>query len=253
MRYKYNISDLKYIESLKHKRKAVVYYNEKKEKYVDVNSNSIISYNNERLYNQKDIKLIENLDKILSYYDLWLLLIDSSGKKHTEVPASVINELISIFEKINSYNDILKREIDYISHLVTEICISNLILSQNKKNQDNNFDLVINGIDSCFSEEEEIKLRKLILNYIFIDTAINGLTERNLIIRKENNTIDYKILRILKYLGMDVKIEEIPDFKIEYNLEGIKYYDSKGNKTIDSNIDREEVEKVKKMIDKRAF
>lgn len=197
--------------------------------------------------------MIGSLDQVLSYYDMWVLLIDSNGKKNTKINAEIINDLVALFEKISSLNNLLIREIDYISNLVTDICISNLILSKNKKKKNNDFNLVIDGVKSWFSEEEETKLRRLLLNYIFIDTAINGISDRKLIIRKEKGLIDYKILRILKYLGININIEDIPDFTIKYNLEGIDYCDSKGNKTINENLSKESAEKVKKLVDKRTI
>ena len=69
----------------------------------------------------------------------------------------------------------------------------------------------------------------------------------------EHKLIDYKILRILKYLEMNINVEDIPNFKIEYNLEGINYYDSKGNKTVEDNLSKEEVEKIKKLVDKKTI
>lgn len=253
MYYKYNIDDLKYIESLKHNRKAVVYYDQERKKYVDVNSNTVASNHNQRLYDEKNIRLIGSLDEVLSYYDMWVLLIDSNGKKNTKINTEIINGLVAVFEKISSLDDIFIMEIDYISNLVTDICVSNLILSKNKKSKNNDFNLVMDEVKSWIPEEKETNLRRLLLNYIFIDTAINGITERKLIIRKEKGLIDYKVLRILKYLGININVEDIPNFTIKYNLEGINYCDSNGNETEEQNLSKKEVEKVKKLVDKRAI
>lgn len=247
---KYNIDDLKYIYSLKHKRKAVVYLDKNKDKYIDINSNTKLYSNNLIEYNRKNIELIGDLNKIISCYDMWVLLIDQHGKICKEVTIKFINKLMLTLEKKLSLNNLLIREVDYISQLVTEICMSNLVFSKNSKTKSNNFDLVISGIESCFSKEEETRLRKLIFNYIFIDVVMNGFDGHRLIISKENNLIDYKILRSLKYLGIDINVDDIPNFKIEYNLAGINYYDSEGNKTVECNLDREEKEKVKKFVDK---
>lgn len=253
MVHKYNIDDLKYIYSLKYERNAIVYYDKNKHKYVDINSNTAAYNNNIRLYDKRQIKLICDLNQMFLNHGIWVTLIDSHGKMCTELTTKVINNLMLGLKKILSLNSLLVREIDYICNLVTEICISNLVLSQSKKEKNNDFDLVINGIESCFSKEKEIALRDMISKYIFIDIAMNGIDGRRLIINKENNLIDYKILRILKYLGLNINVEDIPNFKIEYNLEGINYYDSKGNKTVEGNLDKEEVEKVKKFVDKRSI
>lgn len=252
MAKKYNIDGLKYIESLKFNQKAVVYYDEQKEKYVDVNSNTDIYYNNVRVYNKEEVKIICDFNKILFFNSIWILLVDQYGKMHNEITAEVINNIVTIYEKINNFNEPFEREIYYIANLVSEICVSNLALSYDKE-CDNDFDCVVNGLDIDILEEKELQLRELLLNYIYVDSAINGLTERKLIINKENNLIDYKILRVLRYLELDMNIEDIPNFKIEYNLEGINYYDSKGNKTIEENLSRQEVEKIKKLVDKRTF
>ena len=250
MVHKYNVDDLKYIYSLKHKRKAVVYYDDKKGKYIDVNSNTVMSNYNERVYNEKDTKVICDFNKIVSYNYLFVLLIDAYGQKRTKLTAEVINEIMSIFDKVFSFTEPVVREIDYISNLVAEICVSNLALSYNKDNKNNEYDLVVNGLEMNISEEEQLNLKRLLSGYVFIDTAVNLVTERKTIVRKEKKLIDYKILRSLKYLGININIEDIPNFKIEYNLEGINYYDSKGNKTVEGNLDKEEVEKVKKFVDK---
>lgn len=252
MAKKYNVDELKYIESLKFNKKAVVYYDNESGKYIDINSNTDIYYNNIRAYKKNEVNIICDFNKVLFYNSLWVLLLDSYGQKRNQITAELINDIIRIFEKINGFCEPLEREVYYIANLVAEICISNLSLSYTKET-DNDFDYVVNGLEINIPDEQELQLRSILFNYMYIDIAINGLTERKLVITKENNLIDYKILRILKHLGININIEDIPNFKIEYNLEGITYYDSKGNTTVEDNLSNEEVEKIKKLVDKKTI
>ena len=190
MVHKYNVDDLKYIYSLKHKRKAIVYYDNKRNKYVDINSNTAIANYNERVYVEKNIFLLGDLNKFIEHYGIWVLLINSQGKKQLEVSVDVINNLILVFERIRFFSDSIIKKIEEKASLVTDICINNL----------------------CVSKEEETTLRKMIYDYIFIDIAINGLTERKLVITKEDKVIDYKILRSLKYLDIDINIDNSPEY-----------------------------------------
>lgn len=246
MAKEYNVDELKYIDSLKFQKKAIVYYDNQKEKYIDINSNNEVCYNN------GEIKIICDFNKILFYNSIWLLLLNKNGERRNNITAEIINNIVKIFEKIKNLSELAEREIHYITSLVTEICISNLALSYYKE-PDNDFDYMVNGLEIDIPEEKELQLRALIFNYIFIDIVINGLTENKLIITKNNNVIDYKIARILKYLGLNINIEDIPNFKMEYNLEGINYYDCKGNKTTEENLSREEAEKIKKLVDKHTI
>lgn len=234
----FDIYKLFYVEILNSNAKALVYPDLIDKYYINISSNTMESGYKKRFYNKANVKRICNFYELLKFNNLWVILIDSRGIFKTSCVKERIMELLGIYKKLVSLNEIVSREVDYITTLVADKCINNILISDK---------------NNCLTENKEIMFTKLLRSYLYIDMAVNGLNSGKLIIRKEDKMIDYKILRILKFLEVNIDIKDIPDFKMEYNLEGINYYDSNGNKTTDCNLDKEEVEKVKKLVDKRTI
>lgn len=238
MALEYSIDKIKYINILSEDKKTVAY--EDNGLYVDIDINAPEGFHKRKIYEKKNVKIVNNFADMLKFNNLWILLIDSTGKPKTKITKQLVYNLLNVYFKMQYLDDLVVREIDYISSLVSERCVDNIMSVMKNKN------III-------TVEQEIALGRLLRDYIYIDFVTNGLNGNKMIIRKENKLIDYKISRILKYLDINFNHEEIPNFSVEYNLEEINYCDSNGNKYVDSNLDKKEVEKIKKLVDKRRI
>lgn len=230
---KYKIDSLNYVILSRSNKNEVVYWDENQKYYININTNTTENFYKRRIYSKDRVKVLCNFSEIIKYENIWLLLIDSEGKIKQEITNKDGIEILNVYRKIGSLTGMVSKEIDYIAGLVTYKCLENILPLINK----NNFNKI--G-----------QLYKLLKSYIYIDLGINGLTECKLIINKEGKFVDYKILRVLKYLGISINVHDIPDFKIEYNLEGLNYYDFNGNKIEQFNSNIKGVEKIKKFNDK---
>ena len=205
MRYnKYDINKLDYIKIFTRYTDGIAYLNENKDCYIDITRNSISSYRNERVYKVKNTEKICSLNDILYQYDLWLLLLDPKGELKKEITEPRVSEVLHLFKNISTLNDNFFKKMHEIIDKIVKICTENIGV------KDDNFS-------------------KLLRSYIFIEMMINGEGEKTLIINKQDNLLDYKIMRLLKYLKIDIDIKDIPNFKIEYSLEKISYYDKNNN------------------------
>lgn len=238
MALEYNIDKIKYINIVSEDKKTVAYA--ENGGYVDIDINAPEGFHKRKMYRGKSVKIINSFDDMLKFNNLWIMLIDSTGKIKTKVTKQAVYNLLNVYFKMHYLDELVVREIDYISSLVSEKCVNNIMSVIKNKN--------IN-----ITIEQETALNKMLRDYIYMDFVANGLNGNKMIIRKEDKLIDYRILRLLKYLGINFNYEEIPNFRVEYNLEEINYYNSKGTKTTDENLSQEEAEKIKKLVDKRRI
>lgn len=208
----YNIHDIQYIELINNRNTHLALLSDDKKNYIDITSNTAANSYHVKSYKVNNTRVICSLKKILFDNKLDILLIDGYGKKREEINGNYALDILSIYKKMLLLDEETKRQLMMISTLVSDICVRNIIKNTNYLN--------------CSLLYE--KIYEQLNNYVYIDLIKNGLGSHTLFLTKQDNMVDYKISRILKHLEIDIDIKEIPDFKIEYDLNNINYIDSNG-------------------------
>lgn len=251
MRY-FNINDISYVQ-VKNKEQKYLVCPKGENHCFDLFNTSYMSTYRDRIFHNSSVKYIDSFMNMLKNYDLDVLLINSDGEIEEKITENKVMHILDIYNKIQPLSDEQLLRIDEVAEEVANICankvlkldeiVENIMADVIEVNEESRRD-ALQIYNNVFITE--YSFYDLLKKYIKIDLICNGLGIHSAIISKNDKFIDYKIIRLLKYLDLDVNMNGISNFKISYNYKEINCYDEKGNLVDNINFDS----KVKKLVDK---
>lgn len=141
-----------------------------------------------------DELLSQQIPKVIYNYGLGVLTIGSNGQMKTDIDIETASEMVRVARSISELSEKEAVEFDAVSSEVATICATALKVS--KKNH----------------EEFTALLKK----YVVVELIRFGSDNKTLCIRKEGKMLDYKLNRIAKYLGIEIDLNKIVDFAVDY-------------------------------------
>lgn len=152
-----------------------------------------------KLHGDIDSDLSQKLPGIIYNYGLGVLLLGSDGQIKEVIDRDRALELIGTAKNISKLTEKEAQDLDDISSEVSNVCATALKISKDQKEMFNT----------------------LLQRYIVAELLRFGAENKRIFIRKSGKMLDYKLSRIMKYLGINVNLEKISDFAIEYNRQSV--------------------------------
>lgn len=211
---KLDIRSIDYIKLLNSDKKLLAQFDSSKGEYVDITRVCTKSNHQKAIYKKKEVEVIDSFINLLAKENLYLLLLNSNGKLNTTLVPDDCIALLALYNKVISTDEQFSKQIDEMSTLVTDICVKLLHINTKRS-----------------------EFEYLLKNFITIDSIKRGAKFCRVAITKEGNCLDYKVSRILKFLGIELDLNLIKDFKVDYNQDTICVYNGnrKEVKSINTN------------------
>ncbi|MBE6152526.1 MAG: hypothetical protein E7165_04370 [Firmicutes bacterium] len=194
---KYNIDDLDYLELLSDKSRTIGYLSEDGDEYIDIKNCCNFHIGNIKKHKIENVKVLGNLSKMIAQSRIIVLLLNSNGKINKTVNKDKVFYLLEFLDKISELDNLDDKVV--IAKRVADLCVGKMKLDTRKKTL----------------------FRDLLQTYVLVEIIQQGAFDKKSSIVKNGQFIDYKVNRIIKYLNINVNLNEISDFSIEYNDKSI--------------------------------
>lgn len=153
---------------------------------------------NEKLHRAEKVQKVERFTKTVANNNLFVKLLDGKGAITVYLKSGKVFELFSLAQKTEGLSEEEAERLNIIAKTASKISSQKLQIPQDKK------------------EEFE----DLLKNFIVIE-LLSGNSDVPLYAGKSDGYLDYKINRIVNYLNIDLDLDELKDFYLEYTNKGI--------------------------------
>lgn len=208
--FKYDVNRIAMLTVKDLPQKKVVYLKENGEISSEIVANEY--YHLTGSFNKYKDRIVsqESFEKMLIRTGLFVNLLTSSGEMKESLTTP---EIWSLIVKANSFDKLPEEEyekLSLVSNAVAMLCVEQL------------------KIYGDIAEDFNYLLKQ----FVFAEMQDNYMGKS--IIAKDGKSIDYKVNRIIKYLGIEVNLEKLPNFSIEYDrnnvsINGTMILDRKSN------------------------
>lgn len=172
-----------------------------------LNKKSNLENKKRTIHQRRNCSLVHSLSKLLTDYELSIMLLNSKGDLINNLGSAEAYHLIDLAKRLDKLSEEEVKEFNAVAAEVARISSAAMNIS------DKHSKMFIN----------------LLRKYVFVELANHCVCDKKTSIVKTGEFVDYKINRVVKYLGIDVDLKQIPNFIIEYNrnvinVNGNEYY-----------------------------
>ena len=196
---KYNINTLRRVRINNNNTETIGYHSDSGKTFIEVKNTAHYTEFLAKRYNPTEITMIETLDNMIYRNGLDVLLLDANGNVNLEIDREKIFILFGITKDIESIDEKQRERFDTIASEAARICSEKLNIPESNK-----FDFEL-----------------LLKSFIFIELMQSRIMNNKVTITKFDNYVDYKINRIIKFLKINLDLNSIDDFKLEYDCESL--------------------------------
>lgn len=195
--FKYNVNRIAILTIKDAQQKKIVYLKENGEISSEIIANEFYQLTASVDGYRNKIVSQESFAQMLMKTGVFVNLLTSSGEMRESVTTS---EIWSLMSKMNNFEKLPEEEHEklyLISNAVAMLCVDKL------------------RIYGDIAEDFNYLLKQ----FVFTEMQDNYMGKSTVV--KDGKSIDYKVNRIIKYLGIDIDLEKLPNFYIEYDRDSV--------------------------------
>ena len=153
---------------------------------------------NEKIHRAEKVQKVESFTKTAANNNLFVKLLDGKGRFTIDLKSEKVFELFLLAQKIEGLSETDTERLNIIAKTVAQISSQKLEIPHDKK------------------EEFE----DLLKNFIVIE-LLSGNSDVPLYAGKTEGYLDYKTNRIVNYLNINLDLDGLEDFYLEYTNNGV--------------------------------
>ena len=201
-------------------------------------------YNNGLTINKSDVSVMKSFPEFLSENNLeTMVLVQNNDSKF--ISRNLFIDILNMYSVMSAMTEEEYNEIDIISKTVGNMCLLTLI--DNCKSF--SYDMFKDKHEVLYSKRELLDMKSfenLLNQAIKLELIRNRYTDSEYSIGKEGLYIDYKISSILNSLGIKYNINDIKDFKINFDETFVEQYDENGRLCFSAQFNKNKTKTIDK-------